>query len=243
MLFLIITTAVILSTKTSENSIPEVSIPAIATDSTTQNNVSTEEQTNVDQQISAEEQANIKVQEKELERVKEEERATVEERKREEERISAEESAKRIERVKEEERKMAKVWEGINEELKRSKKTTNLPISVTGETIKLGGIEIAQFDFSSKMTWNQANSACSALGQGWRLPTRGELNRLYQNKGIIKGFKEDWYWGSTEDKENRAAWQVFSDGLQGYGFKEGKNYVRAVRGAISKIIYIHPNDF
>ena len=32
------------------------------------------------------------------------------------------------------------------------------------------------------MNWHDANKACNALGKGWRLPTKDELNTLYQNK-------------------------------------------------------------
>ena len=31
------------------------------------------------------------------------------------------------------------------------------------------------------MNWNEANSACLGLGNGWRLPTKDELNLICEN--------------------------------------------------------------
>ena len=42
--------------------------------------------------------------------------------------------------------------------------------------------------------------ACAALGGGWRLPTKDELNILYENKDKIGGFASNNYWSSTEER-------------------------------------------
>ena len=51
------------------------------------------------------------------------------------------------------------------------------------------------------MTWEDAKKACAALGDGWRLPTKDELNILYENKDKIGGLIHQLrspYWSSTE---------------------------------------------
>ena len=104
--------------------------------------------------------------------------------------------------------------------------------------LKIGNLEIAPNDFPSKMYWQDAKKACEALGNGWRLPTRDELNTLYQNKDKIGGFAitnyslKD-YWSSTEGRNDFGgfAWyQDFNNGNQGeILIKFGFNYVRAIR--------------
>ena len=48
------------------------------------------------------------------------------------------------------------------------------------------------------MEWDDAMKACADLGDGWRLPTKDELNTLYQNKDKIGGFANSGYWSCTE---------------------------------------------
>ena len=40
-----------------------------------------------------------------------------------------------------------------------------------------------------EMNWDDAMAACEALGDGWHLPTKDELNLLYLNKDAIGGFE------------------------------------------------------
>ena len=107
------------------------------------------------------------------------------------------------------------------------------PISnnpVIGSSIKLGGLEIAQHDFSNQLDWFEAKSACAALGNGWRLPTKDELNFLYNNKNQIGGFASNWYWSSSETGYDFAWHEHFDSGIQYYNNdKIFKNFVRAVR--------------
>ena len=60
--------------------------------------------------------------------------------------------------------------------------------NIIGKPIKIGNIEVAQYNFPKKMDWNDAKKACARLGAGWRLPTKDELNLLYQKKDKIGGF-------------------------------------------------------
>ena len=80
-----------------------------------------------------------------------------------------------------------------------------------------------------KMNWEDAMADCEALGDGWRLPDKDELNLLYQNKEAIGGFATNYYWSSTETDANYAWDQSFYGGVQNLNYKASTYYVRAVR--------------
>jgi len=100
---------------------------------------------------------------------------------------------------------------------------------VIGTPVKIENLEVAQYDFPEKMTWEGALDACNKLGEGWRVPNRDELNTLYQNKDKIGGFADYYYWSSSEAGDNVAWDQDFDDGDQGYYYKSKAGYVRAIR--------------
>jgi hypothetical protein len=106
------------------------------------------------------------------------------------------------------------------------------PIKI-GSPIMIGNLEIAEHDFPEQMNWNEAKSACAALGDGWRLPTKGELNELFSQKDEIVSFADGYYWSSSE-VDNYKAWnQYFANGYQKYPIgKYEAGYVRAVRGIL-----------
>ncbi len=61
-------------------------------------------------------------------------------------------------------------------------------------------LQVAKEDLPEKMLWENASLACAALGNGWRLPTRNELDMMYrqlhkQGKG---NFKPYWYWSKSQ---------------------------------------------
>ncbi len=67
-----------------------------------------------------------------------------------------------------------------------------------GIPIKIGNIEVAEFDFEDQLNWFDAKLACEGLGKGWRLPTKNELDLIYRNKDNIKSeFKNGFYWSIT----------------------------------------------
>ena len=66
---------------------------------------------------------------------------------------------------------------------------------IIGKPIKIGDLEITQYDFPKKMNWHDAKKACETLGDGWRLPTKDELNSSYFSQ--IDGVYFNWYWSST----------------------------------------------
>ncbi len=63
----------------------------------------------------------------------------------------------------------------------------------------------------------------------WFLPSKDELNQLYQQQTAIGGFADDYYWSSTENDSSFAWCQDFYFGYQLYNVKSDTNYVRAVR--------------
>jgi hypothetical protein len=77
---------------------------------------------------------------------------------------------------------------------------------------------------------------CVNLNHGgfrdWFLPSKAELNLMYSNLKLnnLGGFKNEWYWSSTEVNSEQAWRQNFSDGSQSNGNnKDYTYYVRAVR--------------
>lgn len=92
-------------------------------------------------------------------------------------------------------------------------------------TIVLNGLEILSTDLAT-LPWDEAVQACTALGDGWRLPTLEELNMLFLNKDAIGGFVNSFYWGSTEVIPGSPCIQGFINGKQA---KDQKIYLFHVR--------------
>jgi hypothetical protein len=90
-------------------------------------------------------------------------------------------------------------------------------------------LEVKPEDEDVTFTWAEANEV---LANGWRLPTKSELNEIYKQKYSIGGFADDYYWSSSE-ASNYSAWvQLFNyDGVQTYRSKYlfASIRVRAVR--------------
>ena len=83
--------------------------------------------------------------------------------------------------------------------------------------------------------WKEALNACDRKGEGWLLPTEGELNLIFENKEDLdlnnKGIKAssgNWYW-TASDSEEAATIQRFSDGFQQPQKKIYAARVRCVR--------------
>jgi len=94
--------------------------------------------------------------------------------------------------------------------------------------IKIGKLEVMNQDLG-RMNWYDAFKACENLGNGWRFPTKYELNLLYQKKNEISGFANNYYWSSSEADTNYAWFQNINNGSQNYSIKYSTYYVRAVR--------------
>ena len=104
-----------------------------------------------------------------------------------------------------------------------------------------------------QFNWDAASQACRSYYGGsyydWRLPTKDELNTLYQQKSAIDINMSSWYWSSTEatitsgegikkasiiqqqkNPQRNAAWcQEFASGTQKIYAKDYKASVRPVR--------------
>jgi hypothetical protein len=81
--------------------------------------------------------------------------------------------------------------------------------------------------------WEDAKKVCADLGDGWRLPTKEELNLMWLNRESIGGFAAAYYWSSSEDFNDNAWRQYFSSGTQYSVSKGATYYVRAVRDVMS----------
>jgi hypothetical protein len=116
----------------------------------------------------------------------------------------------------------ANVSSSIITSQKNSNQNSNNRV-IIGNPIEIGNLLVAQYDYPQNLDWDNANKACQALGDGWRLPTKDELNTLYKNRTRIGGFLETFYWSSTEHNSQQAWLQQFSNGIQyggyGWGFK------------------------
>ena len=106
------------------------------------------------------------------------------------------------------------------------------PKEILGVTIKFQNLEISANDFPERMDWNSAEKLCQELGEGWRLPTKKELQLLFNNQEEIGGFTRLDYWSSTEGTDAEFAWykNFFKGGNSKY--KKFLCRVRAVRDLV-----------
>lgn len=63
----------------------------------------------------------------------------------------------------------------------------------------------------------------------WFLPSKEELNLLYENKEIIGGYQHGYYWSSSEVDAHFAWYQHFDFGFQDYLNKDFSYYFRPIR--------------
>ena len=63
----------------------------------------------------------------------------------------------------------------------------------------------------------------------WYLPSKDELDKLYQNRVAVGGFANYFYWSSSEAVISLAWYQFFSNSFQNLNFKGNSYSVRAVR--------------
>ena len=90
------------------------------------------------------------------------------------------------------------------------------------------GLAAQPKDETKEATWNEAQRLASAHRQGWHLPTQHELALLYEQKDVVGGFANNYYWSSTENDSLFAWAQGFSYDSSDF-FKSLVLPVRAVR--------------
>ena len=90
-----------------------------------------------------------------------------------------------------------------------------------------------------EMDWQEAKEWCENKGEGWRMPTGGELLQAY-DEGLTRNWNlpGSYFWSSTELYLNTAyAWGVYlSYGYTTYTTKVSSYYVRCVRSLGDEII-------
>lgn len=65
----------------------------------------------------------------------------------------------------------------------------------------------------------------------WYLPSKDELNILFDNKEAIGGFADADYWSSSEGNGSWSAWfrRFYGSSNQGHGHKDVRHMIRAIR--------------
>lgn len=84
------------------------------------------------------------------------------------------------------------------------------------------------------MTFNEAKDYARKLAaqghEDWRLPTKSELEVLFNNRAAIGAFHQVPYWSGSEDTTRKVvAGQRFTDGLQYFAYEDVRASVRCVR--------------
>ena len=105
--------------------------------------------------------------------------------------------------------------------------------SQTSQTDVIGDLEVMKKSLGT-MNWKDADNLCKNIGEGWRLPNKSELYKLYINSHKIGGFSDGFYWSSTLKYnlilENQAWLLGFASGSECWSFSLQENYnVKAVR--------------
>ena len=100
----------------------------------------------------------------------------------------------------------------ISQEKPKIDSPNSYSASIIGRPIRIGSLEVAENDFPKSMNWNEAVKACTDLGNGWKLPTKYELNLMYLNKDKIGDVANKGYWSSSEGAKSDAWRQDFLNG-------------------------------
>jgi len=83
------------------------------------------------------------------------------------------------------------------------------------------------------VNFEKAQKICAAYEvgsfSGWKLPSKDELNIIYQNRKHLGNYTKGGYWSSSEEGKNNAWSQNFSNGNQSKANKQSALAVRAVR--------------
>ena len=109
-----------------------------------------------------------------------------------------------------------------------SQKSLDLAKKFKDSPITLGKLDVLGQDLG-KMKWDEAVKICKEIGEGWRLPSKDELNTIYENKDSIGGLVSFEYWSADEYDFHNAWTQNIDNGKEEELSKTSKHFVRAVR--------------
>jgi len=95
------------------------------------------------------------------------------------------------------------------------------------------GIIAAVSDISTPLTWFEAKETCDSLTwrgfSDWSLPDKEALEKLFEGKLVIGGFRDADYWSSSTDKPYSAWSKRFVDGKEDIRSSENRLWVRPIR--------------
>jgi hypothetical protein len=83
--------------------------------------------------------------------------------------------------------------------------------------------------FAAKVCADFAVTVDGVAYGDWYLPSKYELNLLYEQRDIVKNFGVNYYWSSTEYNDQQAWFQFFFSGAQLFNVKSTSYNVRAIR--------------
>lgn len=92
-------------------------------------------------------------------------------------------------------------------------------------------LEVANKDLPGLLNFEETQSACDSMGEGWRLPEREELQamRMQLHRKKQGDFQNKWYWSATPNTAESCWGLHFGNGLEYYNFKMDQGCVRPVR--------------
>ncbi len=107
-------------------------------------------------------------------------------------------------------------------------KDTILIKKIKGNLIDLGDFFVSQYDYFDTVSWDDANKISKSFGIGWRLPSKDELDLIYNLKDQIGGFNPGIYWSGSITSNNSSIAQRFDNGKQGAVYNDSKFYIRPI---------------
>lgn len=95
------------------------------------------------------------------------------------------------------------------------------------------GFYVTDANQSTSSNWSNSITLCNNLNRhghtDWYLPSKSELNHLYENQNVVGGFTAGYYWSSTESDSGYAWLHYFYYGYQITDKKSTNIGVRCVR--------------
>jgi hypothetical protein len=97
-------------------------------------------------------------------------------------------------------------------------------------SFKIGNIEVSRHKFTEYVDFATAKRLVTKLGKGWRLPTKDELNDIYEYNYLSHDFeREPTYWSSTKKGTYNIWVQEFAFGSKLNGWDNNEFLVIAVK--------------